>query len=162
MREVPLRPKEYGLWALLLRHSDSPVSRETMCEEVWGGRYVSDFTINQTINHLRKKIGLIGKDVIITVPRNGYAIVSKFVDEREASINLPTDAHEMNGHVIQQRYAESVLSGENDKEERIIACEECNFIIKKTDSVQPVVRRKKFFKTILMRMRKTFVKQNKI
>lgn len=74
VREITLRPKEYGVWELLSRHSNEVTSRKTMCEEVWGGRYVTDFTINQTINQLRKKIGVMGKEVIITVPRKGYAM----------------------------------------------------------------------------------------
>lgn len=73
-REITLRPKEHGIWELLSRHNNQVTSRQSMCEEVWGGRYVTDFTINQTINQLRKKIGIMGKEVIITIPRKGYAI----------------------------------------------------------------------------------------
>jgi len=81
VREALLRPKEYGIWELLSRHSNEAVSRQQMCDEVWGGRHVTDFTINQTINQLRKKIGVMGKDVIITIPRKGYAINRKLICE---------------------------------------------------------------------------------
>lgn len=90
--EAHLRPKEYGIWELLSRHSNEAVSRQQMCDEVWGGRYVTDFTINQTINQLRKKIGLMGKDVIITIPRKGYAINTRHICESSYSDSASSDS----------------------------------------------------------------------
>lgn len=78
-REIVLRPKELGIWELLYNCDNHPVSRKSMCDEVWDGRYVTDFTINQTINQLRKKIGPLGKEVVITFPRKGYAINADLV-----------------------------------------------------------------------------------
>nr|WP_184280392.1 winged helix-turn-helix domain-containing protein [Serratia fonticola] len=72
--EIPLRAKEKDLLSTLIRYAPNYVSREVLCNEVWEGRYVSDFTINQTVNLLRKKMGDTDKTCIVTVPRKGYAI----------------------------------------------------------------------------------------
>lgn len=85
--EVTLRPKECGVWELLLRHRDEAVSRQLLCDEVWQGRYVADFTINQTINQLRKKIGDSSKKIIVTVPRKGYALNSSYIRDRSGVDN---------------------------------------------------------------------------
>jgi len=111
VREALLRPKEYGIWELLSRHSHEAVSRQLMCDEVWGGRYVTDFTINQTINQLRKKIGVMGKDVIITVPRKGYAINLRFICESPFSASFSSPRHE--SHTDSER----VSAGENKSPE---------------------------------------------
>lgn len=98
-REITLRPKEYGIWELLYNFNDQPTSRQLMCDEVWGGRYVTDFTINQTINQLRKKIGPLGKDVIITYPRKGYAINADLVSVCPANNDAMPD-HEKDAMTV--------------------------------------------------------------
>jgi len=72
--EVILRPKERELWHYLIEQSPNIVSRKSLEIHIWEGRYVTDFTINQTINSLRRKIGDSSREIIITKPRQGYTI----------------------------------------------------------------------------------------
>lgn len=65
---------------VLLQSSPDYVSREELGEKIWDGRFVTDFTINQTINSLRKKLGDSNKSIIMTVPRQGYAIDKNFIE----------------------------------------------------------------------------------
>jgi len=78
--EVVLRPKERELWDFLVEQSPNIVSRKLLEAHIWAGRYVTDFTINQTINSLRRKIGDLSREIIITKPRKGYAINFEKVD----------------------------------------------------------------------------------
>ncbi|MCE3116622.1 winged helix-turn-helix domain-containing protein [Enterobacter sp. ASE] len=71
---IVLRAKEKELLDALISATPEYVTREELCNRVWKGRYVSDFTINQTVNSLRKKLGDAEKTIILTVPRKGYAI----------------------------------------------------------------------------------------
>lgn len=78
--EILLRAKEKSMFDVLINSSPEHMSREALCDEVWDGRYVSDFTINQTINSLRKKIGDSDKELIHTIPRKGYAVDMRFLE----------------------------------------------------------------------------------
>ncbi|TCC80859.1 hypothetical protein EY915_13335 [Citrobacter braakii] len=71
---IALRAKEKCLLEILLNTSPACISRQKIAEEVWNGRFVSDFTINQTINSLRRKIKDNDRQLIKTKPREGYVI----------------------------------------------------------------------------------------
>ncbi|MEL4013200.1 winged helix-turn-helix domain-containing protein [Dryocola clanedunensis] len=82
---ISLRPKEQILWDILYENSPGIVTRKELCEIVWQGRYVSDFTINQTINALRKKLSDCERTLIVTMPKQGYALDRSLVtDNRES------------------------------------------------------------------------------
>ncbi len=51
-----LRPKEYELLELLLRHANETLTRTVIAETVWGSTFVTDDTINTTISGLRRKL----------------------------------------------------------------------------------------------------------
>ncbi|MGN8010299.1 winged helix-turn-helix domain-containing protein [Enterobacter sp. 22325] len=78
--EILLRAKEKGILDVLINSSPEHMSREALCDAIWDGRHVSDFTINQTINSLRKKIGDSDKELIQTIPRKGYAIDVRYFE----------------------------------------------------------------------------------
>ncbi|MFP2428862.1 winged helix-turn-helix domain-containing protein [Enterobacter ludwigii] len=78
--EILLRAKEKGMLDVLINSSPEYMSRDALCDAIWDGRHVSDFTINQTINSLRKKIGDSDKELIQTIPRKGYAIDVRFLE----------------------------------------------------------------------------------
>lgn len=71
---IMLRNKEIELWHFLIEQSPAVSSRESLSSHIWGGRYVTDYAINQTINSLRRKIGDTTREIIITVPRKGYTV----------------------------------------------------------------------------------------
>src|SRR5690606_19863833 len=52
-----LRPKEYALLELLLRHEGAALSRTVIAERVWGDAlYVSDNALDVTVSGLRQKL----------------------------------------------------------------------------------------------------------
>ncbi len=54
---VNLRPKEYALLELFLRHLDSVLSRTIIAERIWGDAlYVTDNALDVTISSLRQRL----------------------------------------------------------------------------------------------------------
>lgn len=76
---VELKPKEFALLVLLMRHPNMVFSREQLLREVWGETYLGETrTVDSHIASLRRK--LHWADRIVTVHRVGY----KLTDERSA------------------------------------------------------------------------------
>jgi len=71
-KPVDLSPKEFDLMAALMRSKNTVLSREVLCESVWGHELVGNTrTVDVHIGRLRKKLGKY--DVRIeTVERLGY------------------------------------------------------------------------------------------
>lgn len=76
-REQAVEPQVFDLLHLMLRHPGDLVSRDALIETVWGGRIVSEATIDARINAARRAIGDDGRAqaVIRTVPRRGYRLI---------------------------------------------------------------------------------------
>jgi TolB-like protein/cytochrome c-type biogenesis protein CcmH/NrfG len=74
---VAMQPQVFDLLVHLLEHRDHVVSRDDLIELVWGGRIVSDSTLDSRINAARNAIGDNGKDqkLIRTIPRKGLRFV---------------------------------------------------------------------------------------
>src|SRR3954454_13171240 len=89
---VPMQPQVFDLLAHLLKHRDHVVSRDDLIELGWGGRIVSDSTLDSRINAVRNAVGDNGKEqkLIRTVPRKGLRFVGS-VDEQPDS-NPPAPA----------------------------------------------------------------------
>ncbi|MCA6117888.1 winged helix-turn-helix domain-containing protein [Bradyrhizobium sp. WSM 1738] len=83
---VAMQPQVFDLLIHLLRHRDRVVSRDDLIALVWGGRIVSDSTLDSRINAARSAIGDNGKDqrLIRTIPRKGLRFVG--------TVNGPRDA----------------------------------------------------------------------
>ena len=79
---IAMQPQVFDLLAHLLRNRDRVVSKDDLIELVWGGRIVSDSTLDSRINAARNAIGDSGKDqrLIRTIPRKGLRFVGS-VDE---------------------------------------------------------------------------------
>jgi DNA-binding winged helix-turn-helix (wHTH) protein/tetratricopeptide (TPR) repeat protein len=75
---VAIEPQVFDLLALFAGRPDCIVSRNDLIETVWGGRFVSDATIDSRIAAARRAIGDSGSTqaVIRTVPRRGFRFVS--------------------------------------------------------------------------------------
>ena len=76
---VPLRPKEFELLEVLMRHKNRLSPRETLIDEVWGSDYFGDTkTLDVHIKRLRNKLEADPSDPvqIRTVRGLGY----KFID----------------------------------------------------------------------------------
>ncbi|MGI8330646.1 response regulator transcription factor [Actinomadura scrupuli] len=73
--DLPLRPKEFDLLALLVSHSGEMISREQLMEEVWDVNWFgSTKTLDVHVSALRRKLGELGEDPnrITTLRGRGY------------------------------------------------------------------------------------------
>jgi TolB-like protein/cytochrome c-type biogenesis protein CcmH/NrfG len=84
---VAMQPQVFDLLVHLLKHRDRVVSRDNLIALVWGGRIVSDSTLDSRINAARSAIGDNGKDqrLIRTIPRKGI----RFVGAVNGSCDVP-------------------------------------------------------------------------
>ncbi|MGA7013830.1 MAG: transcriptional regulator, partial [Pseudolabrys sp.] len=74
---VPLEPQVFDLLVYLIENRDRVVSKDDLIASVWGGRIVSDSTVDSRINAVRKAIGDSGKEqrLIRTSARKGFRFV---------------------------------------------------------------------------------------
>src|SRR5215217_4541249 len=74
---VAMQPQVFDLLVHLLKHRDHVVSRDDLIALVWGGRIVSDSTLDSRINAARNAVGDSGKAqrLIRTIPRKGLRFV---------------------------------------------------------------------------------------
>lgn len=71
--EVPLKPMEFELLAVLAKNKNIAISRENLLRMVWGIDYMGETrTVDVHIGQLRKKLGL--GDSIKTVSKMGYRL----------------------------------------------------------------------------------------
>jgi DNA-binding winged helix-turn-helix (wHTH) protein/tetratricopeptide (TPR) repeat protein len=95
-REVPVHvePQVLDLLIYLVANRNHVVSKDDMVKAVWGGRIVSDVTLNSRINAARRAVGDNGKTqaLIRTVPRRGFRFVGEVSDnaaQPKLSVPLP-------------------------------------------------------------------------
>lgn len=89
---ISLRAKEKCLLDVLIKSSPDCAPRDKIAVDVWGGGFVSDFTINQTINSLRRKINDNERALIKTKPREGYYIDKDIAELFSYDKNVVLDA----------------------------------------------------------------------
>ena len=84
---VALEPQVFDLLVLFARRPDEVVARDDLIDAVWGGRFVSDATIDSRIAAARRAIGDSGslQALIRTVPRRGFRFVGT------VSVEAPTE-----------------------------------------------------------------------
>lgn len=71
-KPLDLSPKEFDLLAALMRAKNSVLTRDTLCETVWGHELVGNTrTVDVHVGRLRKKLGKY-ESKIETVERIGY------------------------------------------------------------------------------------------
>jgi TolB-like protein/cytochrome c-type biogenesis protein CcmH/NrfG len=90
---VATQPQVFDLLVHLLKHRDHVVSRDDLIALVWGGRIVSDSTLDSRINAARNAIGDSGRDqrLIRTIPRKGLRFIGA-VEEQVNGYHLPEPA----------------------------------------------------------------------
>src|SRR5882757_9101225 len=89
---VATQPQVFDLLVHLLKHRDQVVSRDDLIALVWGGRIVSDSTLDSRINAARNAVGDNGKEqkLIRTFPRKGLRFVGTV--NRHSDGGLPAAA----------------------------------------------------------------------
>lgn len=71
--EIPLKPLEFDLLVMLLKHKNIALSRERLLHAVWGADYLGETrTVDVHIGQLRKKLGL--ERHIKTISKLGYRL----------------------------------------------------------------------------------------
>ncbi len=71
-QSIRLRPKVFRACLYLLEHRDRVVSREELCTQVWGGRFVSQATLEGVIRSVREALGDSGRTQGIIQTSRGY------------------------------------------------------------------------------------------
>lgn len=113
---VAMQPQVFDLLVHLLKHRDRVVSRDDLIALVWGGRIVSDSTLDSRINAARNAIGDNGKDqrLIRTIPRKGLRFVGAVNGSCDARASLQEQAEKSHqGLALPDRPAIAVLPFDN-------------------------------------------------
>src|SRR5207248_74915 len=113
---VAMQPQVFDLLVHLLKHRDHVVSRDDLIALVWGGRIVSDSTLDSRINAARNAIGDNGKEqrLIRTIPRKGIRFVGAVNGPRDAQTASPKEAKQpRSGLALPDRPAIAVLPFDN-------------------------------------------------
>ena len=84
---IAMQPQVFDLLIHLLQNRDRVVSRDDLIELVWGGRIVSDSTLDSRINAVRNAIGDNGREqrLIRTIPRKGVRFVGAVEDGADSN-----------------------------------------------------------------------------
>lgn len=75
-RAIKLRPQTVDVFKVLAESPDQLVTRERLLSSVWSGVKVTDDSLTKCISEIRKAIGDKNHDVLQTVPKRGYVLVS--------------------------------------------------------------------------------------
>jgi DNA-binding winged helix-turn-helix (wHTH) protein len=110
---VPIEPQAFDLLVYLIENRDRVISKDDLIASVWGGRIVSDSTLDSRINAVRKALGDSGKEqrLIRTIARKGV----RFVGEVRQTARDPANGHgaDLLPPLITDRPSIAVLPFEN-------------------------------------------------
>jgi TolB-like protein/cytochrome c-type biogenesis protein CcmH/NrfG len=118
---VAMQPQVFDLLVHLLKHRDRVVSRDDLIALVWGGRIVSDSTLDSRVNAARNAIGDNGKDqrLIRTIPRKGLRFVGAVNGSCDTKAALQAQAEKSHqGLALPDRPAIAVLPFDNMSDDR--------------------------------------------
>lgn len=83
--EVRLRPQSYAVLKILVEHHGNLVDRETLYQEVWGEKIVTDASLAQCLIDIRKAFDDSQRTIIRTVPRRGFIFDAAVTVEKPAA-----------------------------------------------------------------------------
>src|SRR5881398_1678210 len=117
---VAMQPQVFDLLVHLLKYRDRVVSRDDLIALVWGGRIVSDSTLDSRINAARNAIGDNGKEqrLIRTIPRKGIRFVGAVNGPCDAQAASQVEAEPRSGLALPDRPAIAVLPFDNMSRDR--------------------------------------------
>jgi len=112
---IAMQPQVFDLLVHLLKYRDRVVSRDDLIALVWGGRIVSDSTLDSRINAARNAIGDNGKEqrLIRTIPRKGVRFVGAVNGPCDAQAASQAEAKMRSGLTLPDRPAIAVLPFDN-------------------------------------------------
>lgn len=117
---VAMQPQVFDLLVHLLKHRDRVLSRDDLIALVWGGRFISDSTLDSRINAARNAIGDNGKDqrLIRTIPRKGLRFVGSVNGHTDTKPSLPAAKEHQSVLALPDRPAIAVLPFDNMSDDR--------------------------------------------
>jgi TolB-like protein/DNA-binding winged helix-turn-helix (wHTH) protein len=71
-KSIRLRPKVFRTCLYLLEHRERVVSRQELCAQIWGGRFVSQATLEGVIRSVREALGDSGRTQRFIQTSRGY------------------------------------------------------------------------------------------
>ena len=74
---IALRAKTADVLNLLIASNQEVVSSERFINSAWGGRYVSENVLKQSIREIRAAFDDVGKNIVRTAPKKGYWLAAK-------------------------------------------------------------------------------------
>lgn len=82
---IKMRNKESEVLSLLCHNYPDYLTRDDIEKEIWGGSYVTDNTLTQTISNLRNALDDKAHELVTTIPKKGYCIGIKpiFISSKE-------------------------------------------------------------------------------
>jgi pimeloyl-ACP methyl ester carboxylesterase/DNA-binding winged helix-turn-helix (wHTH) protein len=91
---VPVGPQVFDLLTYLIKNRDRVVSKDDLIASVWGGRIVSDSTLDSHINAARKVVADNGKEqrLIRTATRKGVRFVGEVIEKADNGLSTPAEA----------------------------------------------------------------------
>lgn len=91
-----LTPKAVDLLLCLVRHHRQVVTRETLMNEVWQGRAISDEPLNKGIAELRRQLSDVRHNplYIETIPKRGYRLIADYQPLLPAAAPEHTDSQQ--------------------------------------------------------------------
>lgn len=75
-QQVELRPKTLKVFRHLVQHHDTVVSRDSLIESVWPDVVVTEASLTQCVAEIRKKLGADPQQILKTIPKRGYQLLS--------------------------------------------------------------------------------------
>ena len=91
---IRLEKKQYDLLMLFIKHAEQGLSKQTILDEIWAGKVVTEDTIYVAINSLRKSLQDDAKipRYIKTLPGYGYQLIAPIKYKRKISKQLKLSA----------------------------------------------------------------------
>ena len=90
-KDVFLRPQSALVLSVLVRNLGSVVSKNDLIAEVWQHISVTDDSLTQCISDIRRAIGDKDRNIVKTLPKRGYMIVSEAAQSSVASNPVEVD-----------------------------------------------------------------------
>ena len=86
---VPVEPQVFDLLVCLVENRERVVSKDDLIASVWGGRVISESTLNSRINSVRKAIGDNGDEqrLVRTIARKGLRFVGDVQIQQDGMAN---------------------------------------------------------------------------
>jgi TolB-like protein len=124
---VPVEPQVFDLLVYLITNRDRVVSKDDLIASVWGGRIVSDSTLDSRINAARKAVGDSGRKqtLIKTSARKGFRFVGEVQEDTQTPAANGSNESRMPGldplpPLVSDRPSIAVLRFENLSEDRAL------------------------------------------